>query len=144
MQTLQALVALLIGITLLGLSALHVYWAATGKSPGAAVIPEVSGRRVFEPRRLSTVAVAVALACAALAVFSRAGIFPLPLSATLGAWACGLVGAAFALRAVGDFRLVGFFKSVRGTQFAKMDTRVYSPLCLALGLGSLWLAFAGA
>jgi hypothetical protein len=55
MQTLQALVALLIGTILLGLSALHVYWAATGRSP-----------------------------------------------------------------------------------------RVYSPLCLALGLGSLWLALAGA
>jgi hypothetical protein len=138
----QAAIALLIGTILLGLSALHVYWAATGKSPGAAVIPEVAGRRTFEPTRLSTVAVAVALACAALAVAARSGLFPVPVPAALSAWACGLVGAAFLLRSIGEFRLVGFFKSVRGTPFARMDTRVYSPLCLALGLGSLWLALA--
>jgi catechol 2,3-dioxygenase-like lactoylglutathione lyase family enzyme len=46
----------------------------------------------------------------------------------------------FLLRAVGDFRLVGFFKRVRGTPFARWDTRLFSPLCVALGLASLWVA----
>jgi hypothetical protein len=139
----KILVAVLIGTTLLALSALHVYWAAGGKTPGAAVIPEVSGHRVFEPTRLTTVAVAVALACAALVVLARGGLFGLSFPAAPIAWACGLVGVAFVLRAVGEFRLVGFFKSVDGTQFAAMDTWLYSPLCLVLGLGALWLAFAG-
>lgn len=33
-------------------------------------------------------------------------------------------------RAVGDFRLVGFFKKVKGSEFALMDTLLYSPLCV--------------
>ncbi len=32
------------------------------------------------------------------------------------------------------FRYVGFFKRVRGTRFAEMDTRYYSPLCLTLSV----------
>jgi len=140
----KTLVAVLIGATLLILSALHVYWAAGGKSPGASVIPEVSGRRVFEPTRVTTLAVALALACAAVVVLARGGLLSLPIPAAPVAWACGAVGAAFLLRAMGEFRLVGFFKSVKGTEFAAMDTWFYSPLCLAIGAGALWLAFVGA
>ncbi|WP_205190355.1 DUF3995 domain-containing protein, partial [Burkholderia sp. LMG 13014] len=40
----------------------------------------------------------------------------------------------FAVRAVGDFRYVGFFKRIRGSRFARMDTLYYSPLCAALSL----------
>jgi hypothetical protein len=49
-------------------------------------------------------------------------------------------GSVFVLRAIGEFRLVGFFKSVRGTPFAHWDTWLYSPLSLLIGLGALWLA----
>jgi hypothetical protein len=38
-------------------------------------------------------------------------------------------------RAVGDFKYVGFSKRVRGTPFARLDTWIYSPLCLLLALG---------
>lgn len=41
--------------------------------------------------------------------------------------------AVLVLRAVGDFRLVGFFKRIRGSRFARLDTLLYSPLCFALG-----------
>lgn len=40
----------------------------------------------------------------------------------------------FAVRAIGDFRYVGFFKHIRGSRFARMDTMCYSPLCAALSL----------
>jgi hypothetical protein len=46
------------------------------------------------------------------------------------------------LRAIGDFHLIGFFKRVRGTRFASLDTAVYSPLCLALALGVFVVAYA--
>jgi hypothetical protein len=59
---------------------------------------------------------------------------------------CGCVLGAVALalfaRAVGDFRLVGFFKRVKGSVFARMDSRVYSPLCVLLGLGMGWMALS--
>ena len=43
----------------------------------------------------------------------------------------------FAARAVGDFAFVGIFKRVRGTEFARYDAALYTPLCLALGLALL-------
>jgi len=49
----------------------------------------------------------------------------------VGAW---LIAAAFALRAIGDFRYVGFFKRVRESRFARLDTFAYSPLCTLLAL----------
>jgi hypothetical protein len=39
------------------------------------------------------------------------------------------------VRAIGDFNYVEFFKRHRETSFAHLDTRVYSPLALALKLG---------
>jgi hypothetical protein len=38
------------------------------------------------------------------------------------------------LRAIGDFRYVGFFKRIRDSKFARLDTLAYSPLCAALAV----------
>jgi hypothetical protein len=48
--------------------------------------------------------------------------------------AIGTAGVAviLLLRGIGDFRYVGLFKRVRDTPFARMDSRVYTPLVLAL------------
>jgi hypothetical protein len=45
-------------------------------------------------------------------------------------------------RAVGEGRYVGFLKRVRNTAFARNDTWLYSPLCVALAVGFLVLALA--
>ena len=45
-------------------------------------------------------------------------------------------------RAIGDSELVGFFKEVRDSKFARLDTLFYSPLCVVLGAGLLVLAWA--
>jgi hypothetical protein len=44
------------------------------------------------------------------------------------------MSAVLFLRAVGDFRAVGFSKRVRDTRFAWWDTRLFSPLCLAMAV----------
>ncbi len=62
----------------------------------------------------------------------------------------GKIAAVFALaaglllRAVGDFRLVGFFTRTRGTVFARLDTPVFSPLCLVLSFGVFHVALSSA
>jgi hypothetical protein len=50
------------------------------------------------------------------------------------------MGLVFLVRAVGEFKLVGFFKRVRGTSFARWDTWLFSPLCLGISFAALWLA----
>ncbi len=43
-----------------------------------------------------------------------------------------LVSLLFLGRAFGDFRYVGYTKRIRGTEFAKNDYFIYSPLCLVV------------
>ena len=135
--------ALSIAALLLVLAALHIYWAAGGRMGATAAIPEVAGEPAFKPGSNITLLVALGLTLSALIVLGRARLWTpagIPQS-MFGAGTWGLT-AVFLLRAVGDFRLVGFFKRARGTRFARRDTLFYSPLCLLLGLGLLSLAFS--
>jgi hypothetical protein len=58
----------------------------------------------------------------------------------IGVWA---MAAIFTVRAIGDFRYVGFFKTVRNTRFAELDTLVYTPLCLLLAIAITIVALSG-
>jgi hypothetical protein len=120
-------VALATASVLLLLSALHLYWAAGGEWGKGVTVPQRDGQPLFRPSKKATIAVAVLLALAA-------GIVVAGLKA--GDWVLAFV---FGLRAVGDCRWVGLLKRVRGTPFARLDTFVYSPLCLALCLGCLYM-----
>lgn len=140
----------MIGVTLVAaalaavycvLSLLHVGWALGWRGGQVQVLPERDGAPLFRPGPLSTLAVAAVLFLAALIVTQRAGLGRELLPAALVGPLCWAVSAALVLRAVGEFRYVGFFKRVRGTAFARMDTRLYSPLAFLLGAGSGYVAF---
>ena len=117
------------------LSGLHIYWAFGGRWGWGAAIPQVDGRPAFTPSRFATFLVALGLAAAAALPLVRVGAFPFPVPPWLSRWSAVLLAFIFFVRAVGDFRLVGFFKRVRGTPFAIWDTRLFSPLCLLLAAG---------
>ncbi len=86
-------------------------------------------------------AVAAALFFAATVVAIAGGLFEAGgFKGIFRILAFGL-SATFIARAVGDFRLVGFFKRVRGTDFARLDTAIFAPLCLLLGLAVLFVAY---
>ena len=48
------------------------------------------------------------------------------------------MAAVFAIRAIGEFRYCGFFKKITNSEFAYWDTRIYSPLCLAMSALALF------
>ncbi len=111
------------------LSLLHAYWALGGRWGVAVTIPVVDGRRAFNPGPLATW-----LVCGLLAV----GVALVMCRSRMGLWG---LAAAFLLRAIGEFRMAGFFKSITDTEFARWDTWLYSPLCLLIALlaaGAIW------
>lgn len=111
---------------------LHFYWAAGGTAGITAAIPTHKGQPVFKPGPLATFSVGAALLMAAVISLQYVGVLNLPLPSrliSLGMWTLGFV---FLLRAIGDFSNFGFFKHSVDTQFARLDTRFYSPLCLLL------------
>ena len=87
--------------------------------------------------------VAVLLAVAALLMLQRAAVGPRIVPPILSLWGTRGLAAAFIGRAIGDFNYVGFFKRRKTTVFAGLDTRVYSPLALALGVGASIVAWGG-
>jgi len=122
------------------LAAIHVYWAFGGQRGIEAAIPKVNGEAAFTPGPFLTFLVALILAGCALLFYSLSfgqsikfpfkGIMP---------WLGGLVAFVFIARAVGDFKQVGLFKQKQDSTFAYLDSRYYSPLCLFLGSGFIYV-----
>jgi hypothetical protein len=133
-------IALAVATVFTLLALLHVHWALGGRTAWIAAVPEVSGRPAFVPGVGVTLLVAVALATCAVLVLATAGLIATPLPSRLLQIAMDLLGLVFLLRAFGDFRLVGVTKRVRGTRFARLDTLLYSPLCIALAVAVTWIA----
>ena len=65
------------------------------------------------------------------------GLLPAIGAARWTRWAGAALALGLLVRAIGDFGYVGFFKRKGGNPFARLDTRVYSPLCLLLAAGTL-------
>ncbi len=131
----------------MALAALHLYWVLGGHAGLEGALPQFSGSSsspggssVFRPPKVMTLLVALALLGAAGLVSLEGGFWSL---SGLKDWVHGatlLLAGVMLARAVGEFRYVGFFKTVRNTRFGQLDTRFYSPLCLFLGLAVLWVA----
>lgn len=135
---------LLVAGLVAGLGLLHVVWAVAPRRRAgpSAVIPEVEGCPAFSPSRPGTLAVAAALVTAALVVLGRLRVWDAPLPGWVGSAGTWGIAGVFLLRAVGDFRLMGFSKRVRGTRFARRDTRLFSPLCLTIAIALALVAKA--
>lgn len=137
--------------TLSAIALLHVYWAFGGSLDSDRVIPKrqaagpVPGTQLqvpaFRPSRRITLLVAAALAAAASLVALRAGLFAPALHHCALQAAVSLIALVFLVRAVGDFRLVGFFKPDNGTAFASWDRWLYSPLSVAMGSAAAFVAW---
>ncbi|HEX3903831.1 MAG TPA: DUF3995 domain-containing protein [Polyangia bacterium] len=143
MRSLLVPVAFSVSTVLAGLSGLHVYWAFGGQRGLKGTIPERDGKPLFRPGVVATLAVALLLAVAGALVLGRAAVGPRIVPPMVSLWGTWVVAAALIGRAVGDFNYVGFFKRRKTTAFTALDTRLYSPLALALGVGAGIVAWGG-
>ena len=116
-------------VTLAAIAALHVAWMFGARWGLRAALPEIEGRPAFLPSRAITALAAASFAAAGavVVVASQSGSAPWAWLAVAGA-------CVFALRALGDFRLVGLTKRVHATAFARSDDRIYTPLCVLLAV----------
>ncbi|MEM9276461.1 MAG: DUF3995 domain-containing protein, partial [Cyanobacteria bacterium P01_F01_bin.143] len=123
--------SILLSLIFLVLALVHFYWAFGGKLGFAKVLPtNEGGVRVLNPKKLDCALVGISLAALTIFYLLRAGFvaYDLPERAEqYGGW---VVPILFLLRAIGEFKYVGFFKSVRNTNFGQLDTKFFSPLCL--------------
>ena len=109
----------------------------------------LSGVRVLEvaawtfvPSAGATLAVALGLALCGVLVAATAGFVRIPVPSAWLEWLSYVLAVVLLARAIGDFRLVGFFKRERGTRFARLDSMAFAPLCLLLAAGVFLVAYA--
>ncbi|MBC7623363.1 MAG: DUF3995 domain-containing protein [Aeromicrobium sp.] len=106
----------------------------------SAALPSVEGKPLFKPSRAATIAVGIVLILFGLLVATTSGMLQIGVPKMVLVWLSYALALGLFARAVGDFKYVGFFKRVRGSRFARLDTLVYSPLSLMLAAGVAGIA----
>ena len=131
----MTIIPLLLGLTFLFLSGMHLYWLSGGTWGLDRVIPTkpATEAAIHYPPPLATLIVALGLAAFGLAYFLKLPFleWSLPTGLQFVYW---FIPAIFLIRAIGEFNYVGFFKRINDTAFAKADSRVFSPLCLGIAI----------
>lgn len=134
-QVLTILFSIVDGIILLMIGFLHFYWAFGGKIGFQSAIPTTSkGEPVMHPRWIESSVVGFMLLIFATYYLLNIGIFSFSLPSWITNYLGWIIASLFLLRAIGDFKYVGFFKKIRNTYFSKMDSRYYAPLCFFIAL----------
>ncbi len=107
-------------------------WPTFGAS---GAVPSVGGKPLFVPSPWATGLVGAVLLLFAWLVGATAGLVEIGISVRVLSWLCDALALGLLARAIGEFKYVGFFKRVRDSEFARLDTLLYSPLCLLLAVG---------
>ena len=132
---------ILLAIIFAILSFFHLYWSAGGRFGILNAIPTVGGERLLNPSPFGTVLVAAALFAAMLVVLGRLKIWGAFVPSWIFYLGTLVISLLFLLRSIGDFRYVGFFKSITDTNFARWDTILFSPLCLFIGIVAFLISY---
>src|ERR1700755_1118833 len=130
------ILGILLAVIFAVISLFHLYWAAGGAFGSSVAVPTVAApsrgyTRVFKPSAGGTILVALAFLLAIAVVLGRLGFLGDNIPHRIYRWGTWAIALIFFLRAIGEFRLVGFFKRVSDTPFAHWDTWLFSPLCLS-------------
>lgn len=135
--------SILLSIVFIALGLLHFNWVVGGQFGFAESLPtKITGERVLNPKKTDSLIVGLALTVFGFFYILDAGVIGHNLPTRFIQYAGWIIPAIFILRAIGDFRYVGFFKSVKTTAFGKLDTKFMSPLCLAIGILGLIIQLA--
>jgi len=126
-------------LTLFAAAILHFYWSFGGKYLLDRAIPSLDDKPIISPGNFLTFCVGLVLLSFSSLVYTTQFYDLLLLQeSTYIIYFTWFLSAIFSIRAIGDFRFIGFFKKIRSTKFAEYDTLYYSPLFLFL---SLYFAF---
>lgn len=138
----KTIAAILLATIFMSIALLHVYWVFGGKWGLSSAMPNTMKEHVMEVSRriwfkVSTLLVALGLFLVMYLFLVHAGLTESPVPDQYVRYATFAVAGIFLLRAIGDFKYVGFFKSLKKGDFAINDTRYYSPLCLFISILTL-------
>ncbi|MBM9549230.1 DUF3995 domain-containing protein [Leptospira sp. 201903074] len=122
-------------VIFLTLAILHFLWSLNILWGFESALPrKKDGSFLFYPKRIESFLVGLALTLLAGFYVSFTGFAALsfdPKVYKIGFWFTTVI---FGIRAIGDFKYVGFSKRIKNKEFAYWDTILFSPLCLLISL----------
>jgi len=114
---------------------IHFYWLLGGKWGVEKVIPTKDNQmKTPSIPKFATLIVALVLLLFGLMYLVKSGLTTVQLPSSLIRYGYWFIPSIFILRAIGEFNYVGFFKKIKNTEFAKADSKIFSPLCLTIGV----------
>jgi len=130
-----SVLSLMLSIVFLVLAVIHFNWLFGGTFGFELSLPtKENGERVLNPKKIDSASVGLALLTFCGFYFYKLGITALFLPHWVMEYTGWIISILFFIRAIGDFKYVGFFKKVKETTFGKMDTTYFSPLCLVISM----------
>ncbi len=124
----------------LWISIIHFYWAFGGKLWLGSVLPSTTeGVKILAPSMLDSIIVAILLLLFSILYGIQIG--NRIIKTKILRFFYWFMPIIFLIRSIGDFRYVGFFKIIQNTNFAEMDTLLFSPLCLFLSLSGFFIIY---
>ncbi|MEJ4087976.1 DUF3995 domain-containing protein [Galbibacter orientalis] len=129
------ILSILLSLILIVLGMIHLNWVIGGKFGYVESLPtKENGERVLNPKKIDSAIIGIGLIAFGIFYMIESGLIEYNLPEWIIKYGSWIIPIIFLLRAVGEFKYVGFFKSVRKTEFGKLDTKLFSPLCLIIGI----------
>ena len=117
------------------LGSFHFYWLLGGVWGLEKVIPSKGDKAsTLSIPKLATLIVGFVLILFGLIYLIKSGLINIQVPNWVADYGYWFIPSIFILRAIGEFKYVGFFKKIKNTEFAKADSKIFSPLCLIIGI----------
>jgi len=130
----KSLSAILVAIYFV-IALIHLYWLFGGEKWIDKALPtDKNGKRVLNPGKLETVIVTFGLLLFSFYYSLKIEIFEVEVSRLITEYIGWIISSIFIIRAIGDFKYVGFFKKIKNTKFAEFDTKYFNFISLIIGL----------
>jgi hypothetical protein len=129
------ILSILLSILLIGLGLIHFNWVVGGNFGFSESLPtKENGERVLNPKKIDSAIVGIGLTAFGFLYLLKSGVIEFIIPGWIMAYGSWIIPIIFLLRAIGEFKYVGFFKKIKKTEFGKLDTKLFSPLCLIIGI----------
>jgi hypothetical protein len=130
--------SILLSLILIVLGLIHFNWVIGGEFGFSQSLPtKETGERVLNPKKMDSAVVGIGLCVFGIFYIFKSGLIDYDLPQWIMKYGSWIIPVIFLLRAIGEFKYIGFFKCVRKTDFGKLDTKFFSPLCLIIGIVGL-------
>lgn len=135
-------ISIVLAVIFLLLAIIHFNWAFGGRWGFEQAIPtNEQGEQILNPRNIESAIIGLGLLFMAIFYILIGDFLNFELPKWILKSASWIIPIVFILRAIGDFRYIGFFKKIKQTEFGQLDTIFYSPLCLLIGILGISIIF---